>query len=31
MDGIAHFLATQDGHEEMEEFNGADYYFYRIS
>ena len=30
-DGMAHFLATQDGHEEMEEFNGVDYYFYRIS
>lgn len=30
-DGISHFLATQDGHEEMEEFDGTDYYFYRIS
>lgn len=30
-DGISHFLATQDGHEEYEEFNGVDYYFYRIS
>ena len=30
-DGISHFLATQDGHEEMEEFDGTDYYFYRIN
>ena len=29
-DGISHFLATQDGHEEMEEFDGTDYYIYRI-
>ena len=30
-DGISHFLATQDGNEEMEEFDGTDYYFYRIN
>ena len=30
-DGMAHFLATQDGHEDYEEFDGTDYYFYRIS